>query len=466
MNETTATNTKNALSSKMYCVLFPGNVKNEEKAIQCLGGLRTISQIFSQSYKKPVHLSFQPENPYVKKIGGEKKPASGVLFKVRIRKIMNEDKTILKREVIETSAVSYVKNIVKFDALCDFQYLPVCSMGGMPKCILDDIIPPGLNDYTILEKPSPLFILPGAFTRFEKPVGYSYTDKKTYLHKDDDLSLDAGDKDDVHKTRSDRIKPSARCNFNLDEIFPTEPNAFFTKAAGEKSAASPQFKAEYETVKKMFEDRPIWSSSLVKHLTNIKEPSLRMIFPCLAYYLKTGPWRLLWVRYGYDPRKEPNARIYQTLDFRLRHTVLSRDSKTNVSKRKTVTDPSNSEDVLESAVYFEPGTVPPQRQIFYTFCDVHVPEVQEVINKEPPAGYSCHPKWGWLPSYAAEKGRDTIIKYIMQAILGDKQAEMSYEEGEGSSDSISESEDEGLNQTDASVYGEQWTETNEKKSVA
>lgn len=31
---------------------------------------------------------------------------------------------------------------------------------------------------------------------------------------------------------------------------------------------------------------------------------------------------MLWVRFGYDPRKEPGARIYQTLDFRLRHTGI------------------------------------------------------------------------------------------------------------------------------------------------
>lgn len=28
---------------------------------------------------------------------------------------------------------------------------------------------------------------------------------------------------------------------------------------------------------------------------------------------------MLWVKIGYDPRKDPYARYYQTLDFRLRH---------------------------------------------------------------------------------------------------------------------------------------------------
>lgn len=32
----------------------------------------------------------------------------------------------------------------------------------------------------------------------------------------------------------------------------------------------------------------------------------------------TGPWRSLWVRLGYDPRKMPDSKKYQLLDFRIR----------------------------------------------------------------------------------------------------------------------------------------------------
>lgn len=39
--------------------------------------------------------------------------------------------------------------------------------------------------------------------------------------------------------------------------------------------------------------------------------------PCVFIQL-TGPWRSLWVRFGYDPRKHPEAKIYQVLDFRIR----------------------------------------------------------------------------------------------------------------------------------------------------
>lgn len=36
----------------------------------------------------------------------------------------------------------------------------------------------------------------------------------------------------------------------------------------------------------------------------------------MAYFFTDGPWRCCWVRYGYDPRHEPEARWYQVVEIR------------------------------------------------------------------------------------------------------------------------------------------------------
>ncbi len=36
----------------------------------------------------------------------------------------------------------------------------------------------------------------------------------------------------------------------------------------------------------------------------------------VAYNMSNGPWRGLWVRYGYDPGQDPVARLYQVIDVR------------------------------------------------------------------------------------------------------------------------------------------------------
>lgn len=45
------------------------------------------------------------------------------------------------------------------------------------------------------------------------------------------------------------------------------------------------------------------------------DPTMHSCLFCLQI---TGPWRSLWIRYGYDPRKHPEAKMYQVLDFRIR----------------------------------------------------------------------------------------------------------------------------------------------------
>ena len=75
----------------------------------------------------------------------------------------------------------------------------------------------------------------------------------------------------------------------------------------------------FQIVQNMFKnDRPIWSKNAIHAITRIASDRLKFILPALAYYYTTGPWRNQWVRFGYDPRKEPEAGMYQTLDYRVR----------------------------------------------------------------------------------------------------------------------------------------------------
>ena len=68
----------------------------------------------------------------------------------------------------------------------------------------------------------------------------------------------------------------------------------------------------------MFKTRPIWTR--VALVMNLDQPGqyLKIILPAVAYYTLTGPWRRVWVRFGYDPRKDPQAKIYQVVDFRIK----------------------------------------------------------------------------------------------------------------------------------------------------
>ena len=37
----------------------------------------------------------------------------------------------------------------------------------------------------------------------------------------------------------------------------------------------------------------------------------------VSYYFTSGPWKLFWVKLGYDPRSSPDSKQYQCFDYRL-----------------------------------------------------------------------------------------------------------------------------------------------------
>jgi general transcription factor 3C polypeptide 5 (transcription factor C subunit 1) len=97
----------------------------------------------------------------------------------------------------------------------------------------------------------------------------------------------------------------------------------------------------------MFESRPIWTAiAIYDHLAcvqeqrgsilNLNEASAVLFrsLVCVAYHIKTGPFKLTWVRYGVNPLLHPEYRQYQVVVIFMRHWVyaeeiLKRGSRTN-----------------------------------------------------------------------------------------------------------------------------------------
>nr|CAD1827596.1 unnamed protein product [Ananas comosus var. bracteatus] len=73
---------------------------------------------------------------------------------------------------------------------------------------------------------------------------------------------------------------------------------------------------------KLFEEQPIWPRrSLHEHLLDdgmqVSENQLKRLLFRAGYYFSTGPFGRFWIRKGYDPRKDPDSRIFQKVDFRV-----------------------------------------------------------------------------------------------------------------------------------------------------
>ncbi|PNJ45270.1 GTF3C5 isoform 2 [Pongo abelii] len=207
----------------------------------------------------------------------------------------------------------------------------------------------------------------------------------------------------------------------------------------------------------------------------------------------------LWIRFGYDPRKNPDAKIYQVLDFRIRcgmkHgyapsdlPVKAKRSTYNYSLPITVKKtpsqlvtmhdlkqglgpsgtsgarkPASSKyklkvslQTLRDSVYiFREGALPPYRQMFYQLCDLNVEELQKIIHRNDGAENSCTERDGWCLPKTSDELRDTMSLMIRQTIRSKRPAlfsssaktdggkeQLTYESGEDEEEDEEEEEEE------------------------
>lgn len=107
----------------------------------------------------------------------------------------------------------------------------------------------------------------------------------------------------VTRTRNRRPVNAIAFNFSMAEV-PSAPNP---KAA---ETACKIKDGLVEIITKLFANRPIWSRTALQcHIRGASQERLKQLLAYVAYYWLNGPWRTLWTRMGYDPRKDPSAKM-------------------------------------------------------------------------------------------------------------------------------------------------------------
>lgn len=64
-----------------------------------------------------------------------------------------------------------------------------------------------------------------------------------------------------------------------------------------------------DIIQRLFNIRPIWSRRAIIYHMGEKAKRVRLLLPSVAYYWIGGPWRTFWTKFGYDPRKNPAAKM-------------------------------------------------------------------------------------------------------------------------------------------------------------
>ncbi|KAJ6645869.1 General transcription factor 3C polypeptide 5 [Pseudolycoriella hygida] len=393
-------------------VEYPGIVKNVDNMLATLGGINTVSEVFSTPNRR-LPLRFSPNNIFCKPAYGDQQNTTGMLVKVKIRKQKNNNKIISA----DASIVAMVDTSYEFNSLSDFQYLAIHkdSSSSAARCIYDDVVPKGIleSSWITEEKSIPYFLVPQAFSRFDTPLQKLF--KRELLPESNDDNL-------IGKTRVRRQKHATYLTFSLSIKIPEKPHPASFDYLNSNFVST----EDYAAVKDLLDKRPIATRMYIAYETKIQLSKLKYILPTLAYYFTTGPWRVMWVRFGYDPRKDFESRYYQQFDYRLRTQVgckdlvdLKRTNKIHVPNTKPVRQTIIDREIVRKqeisySPYFEIGSLPQSRQCIYQYCDIRVPKIQEMLDKipTPSSGATCNEKSGWLPL-----GFDDLCRDIMSGII-------------------------------------------------
>lgn len=200
---------------------------------------------------------------------------------------------------------------------------------------------------------------------------------------------------------------------------------------GRPSVRDPMFDNVVKAIKLCMEERPVWTRrSIINRICDLeydpKQPHKR-IPPSLSqqivknaiqyagYQFKGGPWRDAVVRYGYDPRKDPKSRIYQTLIFRLRRLEVGQMGemwqeirKRDLASTKGTIDANTKSHLFDGKTYSEDGKV-------WQVCDLTDPLLAKLL-AEAPTRPECDVEGsGWYHRGLWTKAR-AIMKCKMRAI--------------------------------------------------
>ncbi|CAG9765802.1 unnamed protein product [Ceutorhynchus assimilis] len=415
LHEDLDTNCLYQFDKALVRIEYPGLVKNPEKAIESLGGITSIEHAAVEG--KKLGLYFNPKSVYMKGCVADKDQNIGLLIKVK----QGKDNQEAQYEILGITDTCF-----KFNRMCDFQYLPLIAKDKnenkesdveyiYSKIVCDKI--PTLEWFTKKEIANdPPFLISGNFGRFDVPHSrFSLNSIELFnsmVRRGAPQILDFGKK----HTRQKIIASSIRVVLHENSEIPTEPMPGIFEVVKSRF-----LQYQLNAIKKLFEERPIWTKSGIMHKANINQDTAKNTLPCIAYYCHGGPWRTCWIKFGYNPVTDFNSRIYQILDFRIRQTegmqVKIKPKKTsfhNLAPGFDLKYPNNN----EVNYIIRPNQVPPARQMFYQYCDIKIPEVQEMLMKLPklPPTAKYDQKNGWLPLSFQEHCREIVNKYIFEAV--------------------------------------------------
>eukprot|EP00434_Breviolum_minutum_P039084 symbB.v1.2.034690.t2/scaffold4523.1/size38513/6 len=236
------------------------------------------------------------------------------------------------------------------------------------------------------------YMPPAYFTRVDTPQPYDF-EENSFLKRQRKKEVKA-----ITGTGESKITQVHVMKFQHEAV-PTEP------PEGAQESIREDEEPLAAALKKLFEERPLWLRGPAEE--RLKEQGLvanvsmmQKCFMCVAYLWSDGPFRQVYVRLGYDPRKNPESRFLQVIDFRDR---LLKERRAYFEKVQGTFDQKPVE-------AFDPHfrTPPVNRSQLYQYIDIEDEGVQQLLQSSEVLEECCL-KTGWLPQQTLDAIRERMF---------------------------------------------------------
>ncbi|KAJ3327941.1 tau 95 subunit of transcription factor TFIIIC [Blyttiomyces sp. JEL0837] len=387
-----------------HVIEFPGTIENIENAFTALGGEESIARAFSEELGS-LELRFRPNDPFSHPLIGEVISTSNLVLKVTRRKRKKPtgpNGTFAPQDQeMKTEVVGTVTKTCRFRALADYQY--------------------------IMDRDDPIFKLRQSMGNYDvqhiEIANIKLTFLPSILMKAFRYRESHIDKDNTQETNSN--VPMGPSQAIIDEAarLPAESIARLRALFGYDTETT-------STIPPPATSRPIWTRlAIFNSIPKSDQKILKYLLPQVAYLSVYGPWRGTWTRYGYDPKKDKQARMYQVITMRF---VKKPQALARAKRLIGVQDPqglivrnrSSKEDDAggdENANAYGKG---PESHIFdgtlwkgaalLQICDITDPEVKKCLQGNRGVKKSCDwNKGGWLEISILHRIRDIVRNKIM-----------------------------------------------------
>lgn len=422
-----------------------------------VGGRKNISECFIDP-DKSLQLKLRPEDPYAHPVDSAKVVSQeNVLLKIRVpRKIMARHRGDVRAALAEceergekyrVTPAGMLGQTYRFRALADFQMLP--SPGSFTRKFDASVVRGDLSGIQDLARQMkedynqrPEFVntdmdIPPLvrFARADVPYTYRYTgnllldksgqwqDKAVKLH-----TIFVGWGEPVPRTFDPVLQEEYdKAVRDYEELKRTVP------AGGAEESPVFYFLECIKLLRKLFAMKPVWLRRHIHWMLPEKfRTQLRYALPYVAYTTTKGPWRQSFIRFGYDPAKDPEAAKFQVEAFRSNrnHVTDAEVKRMLVSKEDVYIIPQTLYGYLDE--FSDPkselnrlqiGKVPrqfffdgenPTTVVSYQVGDIMDEDVKRIL-KEAKIEPNCHEGSGWYDWVTICRLR-AVVKYKLGCI--------------------------------------------------